>query len=220
MLKTGKYRALRNIPIGWVLQAIHSTDESERFFRVLLELLFFFLSYFIIFLTSGLPPGLAIVVFLMITIHTFMFIVNGNFLVYLLDSFTWVKNPGIQNLLLYIKKCEKYFTIFNCCDAILIYGSMCRSQLHIRSDLDLRIVRRLDSKLGLLSLPIGFLMRFYSLFVLVPVDLEVVDSFDFLTGQMRDDEKPIVVYLREGIFMKNSGLNISDVIKNPKVVLK
>ncbi len=37
MLKTGRLRALRDLPIGWALQATHSTDRSETVFRAAVE---------------------------------------------------------------------------------------------------------------------------------------------------------------------------------------
>jgi hypothetical protein len=157
---------------------------------------------------------------LLISVHTLVFFLSGNFQVYLLDSFKWVKNPGILGLLSYIKLCKKYFSSSNSCDAILIYGSMCRNQLHIRSDLDLRIIRRTDSIHGLFALPIGYLLRAYSLLVWVPVDLQVVDSFEFIEKQMRSDEKPIVVYCRHGVILQNQGIDISEVEKDPTLVLR
>ena len=37
MLKTGRFRALRNLPIGWALQVIHATDRSQTVFRAAVE---------------------------------------------------------------------------------------------------------------------------------------------------------------------------------------
>jgi len=45
MLKDGKYRVIRKMPIGWVLQAIHSTNRSERLFRIMAECLLFLIGY-------------------------------------------------------------------------------------------------------------------------------------------------------------------------------
>ena len=57
-------------------------------------------------------------------------------------------------------------------------------------------------------------------FIVVPVDLQVVDSMDFLKKQMREDEKPIVIYQREGFDIYNSGLSFNEVKKNSSLVLK
>jgi len=220
MQKTGKYRAIRNMPIGWILQAIHSTDRSERVFRIFIEILLFAIFYLFFLKVGVFSVSFVSLTILFIAVHSFVFLANGNFQVYLLDSFKWVKNPGIIGVLTYISTCKKHFCKFDSCDAILIYGSMCRNQLHIRSDLDLRIIRRTDSTLGFLALPIGYLLRAHSLFKWVPVDLQVVDSFQFLEKQMRADEKPIVVYCRHGVHIPNPGKDIKEVELNPESVLK
>ena len=113
------------------------------------------------------------------------------------------------------------FLKFDSCEAILIYGSMCRRQFHKRSDLDLRILRRTDSLKGLVALPIGLLLRCFSFFLILPVDLQVVDSMKFLRKQMRPDEKPIVVYSRDDISSLEPGvLNFSDIKRDPSIVMK
>lgn len=215
MLKTGKFRAIRNLPVGWTVQAIHSTDLSERVFRVLLECIIFYLCWYIYFQKNGYS-----VIQSFLIVHTANWFMTGNFWVYMLDSFKWVKNPGIISIIKFTKKLSSIYKYFNCCDAILIYGSMCRNQFHIRSDLDLRIIRRSDSKFGLICLIIAFFIRCYSFFKLIPVDLQVVDSLNFLKYQMRSDEKPIVVFKRAGFIVDSAGMNFEDIILNPQTILK
>ena len=95
---------------------------------------------------------------------------------------------------------------------------MCRGKFHNRSDLDLRIVRRNDSWLGVLCLPIALFLRIVSFFILLPVDLQVADSFEFLDQQMRKDELPIVVYFRDGFNENLTGKRFSEIEKNPSSV--
>ncbi len=220
MLKQGKYRAFRNIPVGWVLQAIHSTDKSERRFRVLLEVILFILALVIYawFSESGVSPyGMAMI---FAAIHTLMWLLTGNFWVYLLDSFNFVKNRGVESAVDFALKASKWMAAVDGADLVLIYGSMCRAQFHSRSDLDLRVVRRTDSWKGILALPVGFLLRAYSFFIAMPVDLQVVDSTKFLSKQMREDEEPFVVYIRDGIDFPKGGAAFAEVVKNPSFVLK
>jgi len=215
MLKNGKYRAFRNIPVGWLLQAIHSTDLSERLFRILFEILMLLVVWYSLF--QGMKYS---ILYAFGISHTVCWLLTGNFWVYMLDSFLLVKNPGIENLIEFLKKSKRAFAVLDCCDAILVYGSMCRGMFHIRSDLDLRIVRRSDSKRGVVALLIGLFFRIYSFFKIIPVDLEVVDSMAFLHHQMRDDEVPIVVYHRPGSSLDISGQSFDDVVRNPDSVLK
>jgi len=220
MLKDGKYRAFRNIPIGWVLQAIHSTDKSEKRFRIWIESLFFILLLLLIYNSKFLKSFPVIILFSFFITHSLSWLFTGNFWVYMLDSFKWVKNPGIDVIINFLVLTKKLFSSGQYCDSILIYGSMCRRQFHNRSVLDLRIVRRTDSWLGFLALPIGMFLRFYSFFIFLPVDLQVVDSMNFLSRQMRADEKPIVVYASPEINLKRTGIDFDDLMQTPEIVLR
>jgi len=220
MLKTGKYRAFRNIPAGWVLQAIHSTDSTERLFRIIMELLliigvYFLLAPFALEISDVSLYGVVIFIG-----HTLSWCFTGNFWVYLLDSFLVVKNPGINKVLDFCNLTKSVFNYFDCAEEILIYGSMCRDKFHGRSDLDLRVIRRTDSIKGLLALPLGYLLRVYSFFIVMPVDLQVVDSLGFLNQQMRSDEKPIIVFSRGRTNSITPGRGYDTVLKNPTLVLK
>ncbi len=220
MLKEGKFRAFRNIPVGWVLQALHSTDRSERFFRICVESIVWLGFYATAkHFAPDVGAGLTLVIVFIIS-HTLMWFLTGNFWVYMLDSFLWVRNPGIEGVVRFTQFTRSVFTSVDCADAILIYGSMCRKQLHGRSDLDLRVVRRTDSWKGLLALPLGLLVRAYSFFVYMPVDLEVIDSMAFVRKQMRADELPINVFVRAGVCIDEIGMDFSEVEKDPSIVLK
>ncbi len=220
MLKEGRFRAIRNIPIGWVLQAIHSTDRSERYFRLLIELLALVFVYgFLRGMMTGYQP-LAIIVVAFTVNHSITWFMTGNFWVYMLDSFLWVRNPGIHGVIKFTQLTQAAFVNSRSVDAILIYGSMCRGQLHIRSDLDLRVLRSPGFSNAVIALSIGYLLRVYSFFIRMPVDLQVVDSMDFIRHQMRADEQPINVYLREGVSIVEIGMDFAEVESNPSIVLR
>jgi predicted nucleotidyltransferase len=153
-----------------------------------------------------------------IACHTIMWLLDGNFWVYMLDSFNWMRNPGIKRIISYVKLCRRLFQVANLCNAILIYGSMSRGEFHDRSDLDLRIIRRNDSWLGILCLPVAFFLRIVSFFIILPVDLQVADSYEFIYGQMREDELPIVVHLKNGFNVKLTGKRFCEIEKNPSAV--
>lgn len=219
MLKTGRWRALRNIPVGWVMQSLHGTDRSERRFRILMELL---LAGGVLAVGAQAMPltPLRILLLLVLT-HTLNWCLTGNFWVYLLDSFLWVRNPGIRGVLDYTRRVRSVYQHWQACEAILIYGSMCRGQFHGRSDLDLRIVRRTDNWRGWLALLIGWGLRAYAFVIAMPVDLQVVDSLAFLKDQMRADEIPIVVYRRPASDLKLAkGQPFGPIEARPELVLK
>lgn len=220
MLKEGKHRAIRNITIGWLSHAIHSTDYSERIFRIAIEILLMFLCFNLIMhreiFKSDILSSAGVTI---IVCHTIMWMLDGNFWVYLLDSFDWMRNPGIKRIIAYVKLCRKLFQVADLCNAILIYGSMCRGEFHDRSDLDLRIIRRNDSWLGMVCLPVALFLRIISFFIVIPVDLQVADSYEFINRQMRKDELPVVVHLRNGFNLKSTGRRFSEIEKNPSSVL-
>jgi predicted nucleotidyltransferase len=219
MLKHGKYRAIRNIAIGWLSHAIHSTDFSEKLFRIVIELLMMILCFNLV-MSKGMFDSdiLRSAVLTIIICHTIMWMLDGNFWVYMLDSFYWIKNPGINRIISYVRLCRRSFQVADLCNAILIYGSMCRGEFHERSDLDLRIIRRNDTWLGILCLPVALFLRIVSFFIILPVDLQVADSYKFIDHQMRKDEFPIVVYLRNGYELKVAGKNFNEIEKNPASV--
>jgi len=219
MLKQGRYRAIRNLCIGWITHAIHSTDYSERIFRIIIEILLMLVLLIYFYYWSPFQRDIiasAIVAF--IVSHTIMWLLDGNFWVYVLDSFDWMKNPGIDKIVSYVKLCRKLFQLGDLTEAILIFGSMSRGEFHNKSDLDLRIVRRKDSILGILCLPVALFLRALSFFMVLPVDLQVSDSFNFLDRQMRKDEIPIVVYTRDSFRFRESKNNFCEIEKNPSSV--
>ena len=219
MLKKGKYRAIRNIPIGWLTHANHGRDRTELIVHWLLELsiaiALFSLIHFL--LTLSLLVSLLISFFIT---HTIWWVVNGNFHVYLLDSFMWVRNTGIDSVLNYIKWYKKLVSSNQSVECILVYGSFCRSTFHDRSDLDLRIVRKNGSRGAGILLLLSIYARLFSLCRRIPTDLQVVDSMEFLRNQMREDERPVVVYCREGYVIAKPGKSFDEILQNPACVLR
>ncbi len=209
---------MRNILAGWALQAVHSTDRTERFFRIVVEAVILTVMGLVLWATDCLTTASLLIT--LVVIHTIFWFITGNFWVYMLDSFLWIKNPGIKTILSFVKLAKKQLTRTNSVEAILIYGSMCRGQFHKRSDLDLRVVRRRDTMAGLMALPVGLLMRAYSFFLILPVDLQVVDSSEFLEKQMRKDERPIVVFRRDNFHSAQLGVSFEDVLKDPHIIMR
>lgn len=108
MLKTGKYRALRNIPVGFVLQAVHSTDVTEKYTRIIIE---FILLSFVLFYYNFTNYFILDLFFSFILVHTFLWLFIGNFWVYILDSFAFIRNPGIDSVLKFVNLAKKFALI-------------------------------------------------------------------------------------------------------------
>lgn len=220
MMKQGRYRALRNLPVGFVLQILHSTDRTERWLRILTELVLLSVVAKCLLAVSLVHDWVGALLISSILVHFVSWLFIGNFWVYMLGSFLWVRNPGITKVLDYVSFCEGVFAATDACDAILIYGSMSRSMFHGRSDLDLRVVRRRGVWHALKAIYAGMYVRVVSFFRGIPVDLQVVDSMEFLTNSMREDELPIVVYSRYSGIVPNPGYSYRDVLREPATVLR
>ena len=220
MMKDGKYRAFRNLPVGWVLQIIHTTDRTERLVRIITELLLIGFVWYFVRDFSVFGNDLTALLWVFLLVHSASWFFLGNFWVYMLDSFYWVKNPGITKVLEYIGFVRRLCIKSRACDAVLVYGSMSRGAFHGRSDLDLRIIRKPGLINGLLAVLIGFVARVPAAFQGNPVDLQVVDSLEFLDTQMRSDEHPVIVYLSDGFEIHNPGPLYEHVLANPTQVLK
>jgi sRNA-binding regulator protein Hfq len=52
------------------------------------------------------------------------------------------------------------------------------------------------------------------------VDLQVADSYEFINRQMRKDELPVVVHLRDGFNLKSTGKRFGEIEKNPASVFR
>jgi hypothetical protein len=217
MLKTGRWRALRNLPVGWLTHANHARDRSEKWFHYVVESVLLASSLMV--LVAIERTGTVSIFLAIIIVHSVWWVVNGNCHVYLLDSFASVHNAGIERTISYIEWCHRCFARTGCVSAILIYGSFCRQKFHRRSDLDLRIIRRPGLLAALFVLPMAVGARVVSLWRGVPTDLQVVDSGWFLSRQMRADEHPVVVYVDpHAQTIDGLGMTFAEVQSNPRIV--
>jgi len=99
-----KYYTIRKITTGWLSHAIHSTDFSERIFRIFIELVLIIFFYFFVLYSEPFKIGsLSYALVSIVICHTIMWLLDGNFWVYMLDSFIWLKNPGIHKIISYVK---------------------------------------------------------------------------------------------------------------------
>jgi predicted nucleotidyltransferase len=221
MLKEGKFRAYRNLPIGWLTHANHGRDLTERLFHWAMEIFFLLLVSFVLLLFKGKSfIDISIFASVFIIVHTLWWVVNGNFHVYLLDSFKCIQNPGIQSVVNYLLWVTLAFKKNEAVDAVLVYGSFCRSKFHNRSDLDLRVIRSIHSQGTFKLLFLGIFARIVSFYRQIPTDLQIVDSIQFLEKQMRSDELPVVLYCRNGFIIERAGIDFESIKKNSDLVLK
>lgn len=219
--KWGKLRIVRFLLIGWTFQAVHTLDLTEKLFRIVFEGVLFIL--FVLWYRKLTPSPLSWISYIAIfaILHTVVLLINGAGLDGLRECFEFIKNPGIEGIISYLLIVRKLIVPGDAAECILVYGSMTRNMFHDRSDLDVRIIRRTGiwRSLYIMLLAIG-LRAIAAWLYHIPLDLKVVDSMDYLKAEMRSDEKPIVVYCRPGFEIFNRGVDLTEVCRNPSVVLR
>lgn len=220
MLKEGRLRAFRNLPIGWVTHANHARDLSERLFHHVCEGVVLLTVLGAVYAFGAAATRIMWMIVAGILIHTAWWIINGNCHVCLLDSFKFVKNAGIGPILDYICWTRKWFVGSDRVAAILVYGSFCRRQFHGRSDLDLRVIRKSGLIAILTTMPLAVAVRIVSLVRGIPTDLQVVDNEEFLLRQMRASELPVCVFGSENLKKIVVSVAFDEVLRHPDMVLK
>lgn len=196
MIKKGRLKILHNTIFGWIFQGIFSLGKEEFIFRVSSELLIVgFIGYYL-YTKFCFKYFLILLLISLFIVHTFYWLLNDSFWVYILLSFEKMKNPGIFNMLKFSLNVKLF--MFRYCDLILIYGSICRNEFHERSDLDMIAVKR-NSLAGFLSYPVASLIRAYAFFKKIPLSLYVFERVDYIYKRIRKDEIPIILYKRNDI---------------------
>ena len=217
----GNLLFLRWLTVSWTLQAIHTLDKTEKAFRILLEVLLVVIIAASMTLLVRSRPIWEMAFAILLSLHTVMWFLNSTMLVGLRECFRFVKNPGIEGTVSFLKYVAKVASNRGAVECVLVYGSMARCKFHDRSDLDVRIIRckSLLPSLRLMMTAI-FLRMVAILCYRIPLDLKVVDSLSFLEVEMRADERPIVVYSRPGYIVPNQGIAWQRVIADPHLVTR
>lgn len=220
MLKEGRLRAFRNLPIGWVTHANHGRDITERVCHHLMESILLLIVLGIVWFFGSDSHILVSMLLAGLVVHTIWWIINGNCHVCFLDSFKRVKNAGIDEMLIYIIWEKDWFLKCEYVKSILVYGSFCRGEFHGRSDLDLRIIRSPGLRAACVLMPMAVIARVVSLARGIPTDLQIVDSEEFLLKQMRATELPVCVFGSDSLNKIKISMKIDEVMDDSGIVMK
>lgn len=173
---------------NWLHQGFTYLDRTERFYRVIWELIPFVLCLFSF---SYISISLWTNIFLSFIIsHTLNWIFNDNIWTCIQFTFPWAMNPGNEKTLLYLKDMKRRFANYECVTGVMIYGSLSRGVWHNKSDLDTRIMRKPGLFNGFKCYVLVHLERLRAFCYKQPLDMYMADSVRFL-DLMRDDEFPI-----------------------------
>jgi predicted nucleotidyltransferase len=173
----------------WIHQGFTYLDKTEMFYRIIWELVPFliFFSTFYAFTESHIYM---IVIISFLLGHTLNWIFNFNFWTCLCFTFPSLKNPGNDKTIKYLMKLQKRMLKEDCIGGCMIYGSLSRGVWHIKSDLDMRILRKPGFSNGFKAYLIVFKERIIAVWHKQPLDVFMADSIKFL-DKVRDDEFPI-----------------------------
>lgn len=187
----------------WIHQGFTYLDHTERFYRVVWELVPAALFLWLFKDIANMSWTWSVVLAFVIS-HTINWIFNYNFWTCIDFTFPSVKNPGNDATIQYLAEVQERMNKSDIVIGCLLYGSMSRHVWHDKSDLDMRII----GKPGLLN---GFKIyllvcreRLIAVKKKHPLDLYMADSVDFL-NKMRDDEFPIVLKANDERLTKRYG---------------
>ncbi|MCD8235921.1 MAG: hypothetical protein LUD00_04540 [Prevotellaceae bacterium] len=187
----------------WIHQGFTYLDHTERFYRVVWELVPAALFLWLFKDIANMSWTWSVVLAFVIS-HTINWIFNYNFWTCIDFTFPSVKNPGNDATIQYLAEVQERMNKSDIVIGCLLYGSMSRHVWHDKSDLDMRII----GKPGLLN---GFKIyllvcreRLIAVKKKQPLDLYMADSVDFL-NKMRDDEFPIVLKANDERLTKRYG---------------
>ncbi len=182
-------------PVGllrnWAHQGFFYLDNTERFGRVLLEivptvLLAYMFSHFSELSLKGYCLWLASLVI----VHTLNWIINDNWWACVIFAFPKLKNPGVMQTRDYLKKMQIRLANDTSITGAMLYGSVARRVWHKRSDLDLRILREKGLLNGIIAYQVLIRERLIAVFARQPLDIYLADDVNFLM-RMRKDEDPV-----------------------------
>jgi predicted nucleotidyltransferase len=185
--KSKPYNLFRN----WLHQGFFYLGTTERIGRIFLEIiptvcLAFLLSY--LFNIYFLSPFIWI--FSIFLVHTLNWVFNNNWWACVLFAFPYLRNPGEHVTCLYLEGMKNRINNDDCISGLLLFGSVARGEWHYRSDLDMRIFRRIGFLNGIKALFVLWRERVIAVIQKQPLDIYLADDIDFLK-KMRDDELPI-----------------------------
>ena len=176
---------------NWIAQGMRYMNWYERSLKLAIDLVLVALVLWVI----GPPLTMNILVMSFMIAHTLNWVFNGHFFVLMRYVRPFPKTE--DEFESFVEKLKKWGNDSGCVDAIAIYGSYCRSQLHENSDLDVRVMVKPGLMKGICGAIFSAIARFRAFFVAFPLDLYVSVGGAGL-DRLRDDEVPVIILDKTG----------------------
>ena len=197
------------VPIKqWIHQGFTYLDKTEMFYRLIWEIIPFTFFLTIVYFNFHVNIYISISLSFLIS-HTLNWIFNYNFWTCLCFTFPKIKNPGNEKTIKYLIEIQNRMIKSSCVAGCMLYGSLARSTWHIKSDLDMRILRKPGILNGLNAYLVVFKERIIAVLKKQPLDLYMADSIEFLE-KLREDEFPI--------FLKNNDERLFNHYKSKETI--
>ena len=192
---------------NWIHQGFFYLDNTEMFYRLVWELIPFTFFMYVLNL-MGSSSWLYSILLSGFISHTLNWVFNDNFWTCIMFTFPKILNPGEKLTIKYLANLQRRTNNNESISGCMIYGSLSRGEWQIKSDLDIRILRKSGFLNGFKAYLFVFKERFIAVLKKQPLDIYLADSILFLK-KMREDEFPI--------FIKNKDVNLKDEYKTNKV---
>lgn len=175
---------------NWAHQGFFYLDKTERFYRIIWEMIPMTAALFLLSFLSIPIWGRVIISFLIA--HTLNWMFNDNLWTCIQFTLPNLLNPGNDKTKDYLMKMQSRMKKRSSVGGCMIYGSMSRGVWKEKSDLDVRILRKPGIINGFLGYLACWAERLIAVFSKQPLDIYMADSPEFLK-KMRFDEYPIFI---------------------------
>ena len=191
--KIRDHKVLRYLLIlsNWLSQGIHNSDRTEKMYRILFTIIFWFL-FFSLFRnrTEWSDSFLLSICFLIA--HTLNWILNGNIHLLLVHRLM-IKKVSKEAAFSYIDGLEERVKGKDWVQYTVIFGSIARASFHGSSDLDVSIVRKPGLRNAFCSLAFTIKEKKLADFNSIPLELYISDSPENSIRRFGAEDTPLVI---------------------------
>jgi len=194
--KQGEMIRWNTIVSNLLHQSFFYLDSTERWMRILWELLPSGIMYLLLVRVFTSQHHIALLIITVVFVHVLNWILNNNFWNCMNCALPWLKNQGVEKTLLYLNAMRRRLEKHKQITGLMFLGSLCRFEWHDRSDIDVRILRAPGFLNGIIASFLISRERFLAFVYRQPLDVYLADSPEFLKRH-RVDEKPIFTIRRD-----------------------
>lgn len=173
---------------NWLHQCFFYLNPTDMTFKVFLEAALFVICFGIMSIFRFSILSNTLISFFLA--HTVNWVFNGNFWACLLSTFPFLRNKGAAQTQAYVNTMAARLSANDAVEAMMLLGSVCRSQWQSRSDIDVRILRKKGLRSAFCASWLTLKERVIAVLQGQPLEIYLADSVTFL-AKKRSDEVPL-----------------------------